>query len=154
MNASDRVQASTSTDTNREIREDARHTVLAHAHKSRQEISTRLHALETEWDVERLLETNASVLALMGVVLGLSVNRRFFAIPCVVLPFLLQHALQGWCPPLPILRRLGVRTRAEIDREKFALKALRGDFVPAGTAADGDARALAAWQGSAQDGEL
>ena len=42
--------------------------------------------------------------------------------------FLLQHALQGWCPPVPVFRRLGVRTTAEIDRERYALKALRGDF--------------------------
>jgi len=35
--------------------------------------------------------------------------------------FLLQHGMQGWCPPLPILRRLGVRTRGEIDREKYEL---------------------------------
>ena len=27
------------------------------------------------------------------------------------------------------MRRLGVRTRKEIDREKYALKALRGDFA-------------------------
>jgi hypothetical protein len=45
-----------------------------------------------------------------------------------VLGFLLQHAVQGWCPPLALLRRLGVRTRREIDAEKYALKALRGDF--------------------------
>jgi hypothetical protein len=36
-------------------------------------------------------------------------------------PFLLQHGLQGWCPPLPVLRRLGVRTQREIDAEKYAL---------------------------------
>lgn len=30
---------------------------------------------------------------------------------------------------MPVLRRLGVRTREEIDREKYALKALRGDFA-------------------------
>jgi hypothetical protein len=47
----------------------------------------------------------------------------------VVLTFLFQHAVQGWCPPLPVLRRLGVRTRKEIDRERYALKALRGDFA-------------------------
>jgi hypothetical protein len=29
---------------------------------------------------------------------------------------------------VPILRRKGVRTRREIDEEKYALKALRGDF--------------------------
>ena len=49
-------------------------------------------------------------------------------LPGIVLPFLFQHAVQGWCPPVPVLRRLGVRTREEIDREKYALKVLRGDF--------------------------
>jgi hypothetical protein len=29
---------------------------------------------------------------------------------------------------LPVLRRFGVRTRREIDRERFVLKYLRGDF--------------------------
>jgi hypothetical protein len=56
------------------------------------------------------------------------VDRRFVAVPLVVTGFLLQHALQGWCPPLPVLRRLGVRTAREIERERTALKALRGDF--------------------------
>ena len=37
-------------------------------------------------------------------------------------PFLLQHALQGWCPPVPILRRQGFRTRHEIDAERQALR--------------------------------
>ena len=46
--------------------------------------------------------------------------------------FLLQHAVQGWCPPLPFFRANGVRTQSEIDEEKFALKALRGDFAHAG----------------------
>jgi len=45
-----------------------------------------------------------------------------------VLPMLLMHATQGWCPPVPVLRRFGVRTRHEIDAEKYALKILRGDF--------------------------
>ena len=49
-------------------------------------------------------------------------------LPALVTGFLFQHAVQGWCPPVPLFRRMGVRTRPEIDREKFALKALRGDF--------------------------
>ena len=36
--------------------------------------------------------------------------------------------MQGWYPLLPLFRRMGIRTRQEIDREKFALKTLRGDF--------------------------
>jgi hypothetical protein len=42
--------------------------------------------------------------------------------------FLLQHAVQGWCPPVPVFRRLGFRTQTEIDYERYALKVLRGDF--------------------------
>jgi hypothetical protein len=51
--------------------------------------------------------------------------------------FFAQHALQGWCPPLPILRRHGVRAAREIERERYAIKALRGDFdsIPAPQAA-------------------
>ncbi len=91
-------------------------------------LSKRIEELEEEWDIERFLEMNASALAFTGVVLGLLWNRKFFVIPCLVLPFLFQHALQGWCPPIPILRRRGIRTRREIDLEKYAIKALRGDF--------------------------
>ena len=46
----------------------------------------------------------------------------------------MQHALQGWCPTVPEFRRIGVRTAKEINREKYALKAMRGDFDSAGPA--------------------
>lgn len=55
-------------------------------------------------------------------------DRRFYLLPAVVVGFLLQHAVQGWCPPMPVFRRLGVRTASEIEEERYALKALRGDF--------------------------
>ena len=42
--------------------------------------------------------------------------------------FLLQHAVQGWCRPVPIFRRLGIRTASEIDAERYALRMIRGDF--------------------------
>jgi hypothetical protein len=75
-----------------------------------------------------VLEINAATLALSGLALGVFVNRKLLAIPAVVLAFLLQHGIQGWCPPLPVLRKLGFRSRQEIDAEKYALKALRGDY--------------------------
>ena len=92
-------------------------------------IDERIRELEREWDVERTLEANAAIVGLAGIVLGATVDRRFLAIPAAVAAFLLQHALQGWCPPLPILRRLGVRTSAEIHQEIIALRILRGDFL-------------------------
>ena len=85
------------------------------------EIKERIKILEKEWDIERVLAVNASTLALSGLLLGITANRKWLALPAIVLPFLLQHGLQGWCPPLPVLRRMGVRTREEIDREKYAL---------------------------------
>jgi hypothetical protein len=91
-------------------------------------ISKRIEELEREWDIERLLETNASALILTGAILGLTVSKKWLLLSGGVAGFLLQHAIEGWCPPIPILRKLGVRTRGEIDQEKFALKALRGDF--------------------------
>jgi hypothetical protein len=65
---------------------------------------------------------------LAGVVLGATMDRRWFFFPAFVGGFLLQHALQGWCPPMIWFRRMGVRTQTEIDHERYALKALRGDF--------------------------
>ena len=71
---------------------------------------------------------NAATLAFTGTVLGARVDRRFYAIPALITGFLFQHAIQGWCPPLPVLRRLGFRTATEISEERIALKILRGDF--------------------------
>ena len=110
-------------------------------------IDRRLHELDQEWDVERTLEANASTLAFTGVLLGATVDKRWLALPALVTAFLFQHAVQGWCPPLPILRRLGFRTAREIDTERYALKALRGDFGPIGPGTyDHDSRASHALQ--------
>lgn len=91
-------------------------------------IERRLRELDREWDTERVLEALAAGFALSGLLLGSTVHSRWYALPTVVAAFLLQHAVQGWCPPLPVIRALGVRTVAEIDEERYALKAARGDF--------------------------
>jgi hypothetical protein len=91
-------------------------------------IEQRLRELDEEWDIERVLETNASIVAFAGVALGAKVDRRWLALPALVTVFLFQHAVQGWCPPLPLLRRAGFRTSREIELERVALKVLRGDF--------------------------
>ncbi|HEX6963175.1 MAG TPA: hypothetical protein VF175_15015 [Lacipirellula sp.] len=91
-------------------------------------IANRLEELDQEWDIERTLEANAATLTAAGSAMALLVDRRFAVLPLVVGGFLLQHALQGWCPPLPIFRRYGFRTQYEIEQERYALKALRGDF--------------------------
>lgn len=127
-NESDRVRANTAIEINEKIDRQITESVRFYSAKSEDKITQRIHDLEREWDMERLLETNASALAFTGLVLGVIRNKKWLFLPGIVLPFLLQHAVQGWCPPVPLFRRLGVRTREEIEREKFALKALRGDF--------------------------
>ena len=94
----------------------------------REAITQHAEELNREWDMERYLQTNASILSLAGVILGATKNRKWLILPGVVFAFLFQHAVQGWCPPMPVFRRMGFRTRKEINREKYALKALRGDF--------------------------
>ncbi|MBK9307913.1 MAG: hypothetical protein IPM58_12715 [Nitrospira sp.] len=106
----------------------ARTRVEKFANLSAGELTRRIEELDREWDIERVLELNASVLAFSGLCLSITRNRKWLLLPGLVLPFLFQHAVQGWCPPLPLLRRLVVRSRKEIDREKYAVKAIRGDF--------------------------
>jgi hypothetical protein len=123
-----RVEEHTSEAINRAIAEETRERIRHYANASPQEISQRIIELDYEWDIERALECNASALAFSGVVLAATVDKRWLLLPGLVTGFLFQHALQGWCPPLPILRRLGFRTSAEINEERYALKALCGDF--------------------------
>ncbi len=120
----DRVRRYTPARINQELDRSREERVQFYASQPREVIEQRLEELNHEWDIERWLETNASALALLGVSLGLTVNKKWFLLPAVVLPFLLQHAVQGWCPPVPLLRRIGVRTQQEIDAEKYALRSL------------------------------
>ncbi len=142
----DRIRAHTARRVNEEIDREAERRVVRAAGASEAVLSRQIDELNQEWDMERWLETNASALAFTGTILGLLVNKKFFAIPCLVLPFLFQHAVQGWCPPVPVLRRKGVRTRREIDAERYALKALRGDFSSLQANADSNAAGRAAWE--------
>jgi len=124
----DRVRRNTARQQLRKIDEQIEANIRFYATQPEAAISRRIHDLDREWSMERWLETNASALAFTGTVLGIVVSRKWLALPLIVAGFLFQHAVQGWCPPVPVLREMGVRTRSEIDREKFALKILRGDF--------------------------
>ena len=125
----DRVRANTAADVNRRVDEQIERNIRHYSGQTKEEIYRRIQDLDQEWDIERVLETMASSFSLTGIVLGATVDRKWFLVPTIVLSFLLVHAIQGWCPPLSILRSLGIRTREEIDRERYALKALAGDFA-------------------------
>lgn len=98
-----------------------------------QAIAQRLDALEREWDADRVLETKTAAMGLMALALAVA-KPKLLVLPGVVALALMTQALTGRHPLMPLLRRLGVRTAREIERERHALKALRGDFAGLGSA--------------------
>lgn len=124
----DHVRRSSGDEVNAEIDAETEENIRRFSGERPEVIEARITELDREWDVERALEMTAASLSLTGVIAGLAGRKRALILPAVVLTFLFQHAVQGWCPPLPLFRRLGFRTRKEIDREKYALKVIRGDF--------------------------
>ena len=112
-----------------DIEENPHAALEEHLAGGRQAIDERLSALDREYGVERALEAGAAAITVAGTALGAFVNRRFLILPAVVAGFLVQHAIQGRCLPHAALRALGFRTAHEIEEERYALKAARGDFV-------------------------
>jgi hypothetical protein len=134
----ERVSRYTAPHINERIRRRAQDRLRQYALRGPMAIERRLMQLDREWDIERVLEANASIATLTGLTLGATIDRRWFLLPAAIAGFLLQHAVQGWCPPIPMLRRLGFRTQSEIDEERYALKAMRGDFIEVHTNVQGD----------------
>jgi hypothetical protein len=144
----DRVRANTSVTVNDRLDSETQLRMReASASASTNEVTRRTTQLDYEWDFDRTVETDASLMGLLGLGLGIAVDRRFLMIPAFVSTMLVLHATHGWYPLLPLFRRMGVRTQDEIDRERYGLKAIRGDFTalsPAGSPAA--ERAAAAWR--------
>jgi hypothetical protein len=101
---------------------------LAEVARHPERAQERLAALDREWDLDRVVETEAAAMGLVGLALGTALSPRLLAMPGVVGAAVLLYSLRGMYPLLPLFRRLGVRTSREIERERYAVKALRGDF--------------------------
>lgn len=119
-----RVRLHTNKYINQKIKERTLRNISYYTGKDNREIIDRIEDLNREWNIERVLETNAASVAIFSTILGFKVNKKWFALSGIAGAFLLQHAIQGWCPPVPLFRRLGVRTSSEINYEKQALKNL------------------------------
>ena len=124
----DKVRAKTPPEINQAIDIETAAMVRFYAGKTDYEISKRIEELDNEWDIGRIVEVRAATVSLTGVMLGLKRSKKWLILPTIASIFLLQYAIQGWCPPVSLLRRFGFRTRQEIYLEKYALKALRQDY--------------------------
>jgi len=122
-----RVERNTPDEINRERQAEIRASLRYQASRP-DEVPARLAEVDREWDIERALQANAAAVSLIGLALTALVDRRFLLLPVGVAGFLMQHAIQGWCPPVPLLRRLGFRTSAEICEGRCGLKMLGSEY--------------------------
>jgi hypothetical protein len=109
------------------IDEKIKENIRKYAEQSRHAIDQRIEALDKSWDFERALQLKTAALIFAGILLYTS-NRKWAILSILATVFLTQQAISGNCKQLKFLNFLGMRTRREINKEKFALKALRGDF--------------------------
>ncbi len=114
---------------NAKIREQTVRSLKYYQDADKNTVASRIEELNGEWDTERVLEVNAASVIILSSLIGLLRCRGYFLLTGLVSLFLLKHALEGWCPPLPIIRGMGIRTSEEINHEKTVLKMMRGDFL-------------------------
>jgi hypothetical protein len=130
----DRVPRHTAREVNESITRATVESLRKYRNASPEAVDARLAELDREWDIERAIEANAAAFSLFGLALAVAFSWWFLLLPAAVAGFLLQHALQGWCPPVPVLRRLGFRTAREILEERLALVRLTASQAQPGFA--------------------
>lgn len=122
----DRVREHSSASVNQRIDRQARGAVVELA--TPEAIRARLAELDREWHLDRALMGVFSVLGALTARGSMrSLARRghvgFWGLLFFTqLGFLAHHAVRGWCPPVAVLRRLGLRTSQEIGAERVALE--------------------------------
>ncbi|MBC7540521.1 MAG: hypothetical protein H7281_16980 [Bacteriovorax sp.] len=85
-------------------------------------VRERLNALDKEWDIDRaiMLLFSGVVFTQLAVAMKKK-NSNWLVAPLIQLPLLFLYATLGWCPPAPVFRKLGFRTRFEIQAEREEL---------------------------------
>jgi hypothetical protein len=130
----DAIREQTSPTANAQI-DRATRGAIEEASSSTVQIRARLDELDREWDIDRALMLNFAIAGGISATLTmLEVARRgrpgfFGALLYTQLGFLAYHALKRWCPPMPILRRLGFRSANEIAAERVALHERLGSLA-------------------------
>jgi hypothetical protein len=100
---------------------------LAYHRLNPERIPDRLEELEQEWDIERALTTAASGATLASLLFTILRGAKWLFLGLGAQAFVMQHALHGRCGPSDLLRNLGLRTRDEIEQEKFELQRMLDD---------------------------
>jgi hypothetical protein len=93
-----------------------------------QAVAERLQSLEDEPDLETVATLAMAGTGILALVFGLMGSRLWRLLAWMALPLIFAHARGRLAAPGDFLKTLGLRSRKEIQEEKYALKALRGDF--------------------------
>jgi hypothetical protein len=110
-------------------------------------VDQRLAELDREWPLERVVNTVLALGVLAGVTLAATVGVAWLWLVGVAAALILLHALTGWSPGMSLGHAMGLRCRWEIERERYTLKVLRGDFhTLAGIITPHDREALARFE--------
>jgi hypothetical protein len=99
------------------------------ADAGQQAIAERLEAIEREWSAGRMTKATIGVVVIVGLALTALLRNPWWLILPTLGGFLLLQYLfdrSSWLGAM--FGKMGYRSGAEIDQEKFALKAIRGDF--------------------------
>ncbi|HEX4925189.1 MAG TPA: hypothetical protein VFV50_13940 [Bdellovibrionales bacterium] len=116
----DKVRQHTAARVNQKIDRSTEEAVQSFSGASRERILARIDELDREWDIDRVLMLNFGVISLPQL-LAARQDRRWLWGPLLMTPFLIMHAVVGWCPPVLWFRRMGFRSRLEIENEKRSL---------------------------------
>jgi hypothetical protein len=133
------------TSNGRQAMEDRLHQIASEGSPA---IERRLHELDREWSAGRAAKVVTAAGILSGLVAARYAGRWALAVPAACGVILLQHltSRESWLTAA--LKQLGLRSGCEIERERCALKALRGDFTHLPVVYDRvDADALARLEG-------
>jgi hypothetical protein len=97
---------------------------LAYYRQNPSLIGRRLRELDDEWDTRRMLQVATSGLSLAGFWLTMTKSRLWTLLPMALAGGALHHGLTDESPAEDLARRLGFRTRGEIEYERRALMRL------------------------------
>src|SRR5262249_3197329 len=111
-------------------------------------IEKRLTELDHEWTAGRVIKVASGLGIIVGLGLAAIVHVAWLTLPVAIGLLLLQYAVSRHSVLTWVLGSAGIRTGTDVEHERIALKALRGDFRNLPTVFDkADRDALARLEG-------
>ncbi|MDQ2751550.1 MAG: hypothetical protein M3R72_00840 [Bacteroidota bacterium] len=102
---------------------------INHYYRNKNHIENRLRQLEKETSIEQIFQLHDAANVIAGVLLSVATRKqKWLILPILIAIVQSVQTATGQRLGTSLLRKYGFRTKDDIDKEKYALKALRGDF--------------------------